>query len=552
MGRLLSEVIDEIGIGTYQWVQLLLVGGVMIADGAEILVASSVLGALSDVWGLTHMVKGLMMSIIFVGVFAGGIVGGNIADAYGRRKGLLVAYIGIVIFGAGTAVCQGPIQMIVTRFFFGASFGCGMGPGVTFQSETSPTQWRAHMINLGGIFFCLGEVYTSILLVIFMPDLTDPTGDTWRWVTLLSMMPGFLLLPFTWFLLQESPQFLLTQSRRTEAIEALTHIAVMNKKGEICDGLDSDDPARRLDTANPAPVAVLAEALETSSAAGLLDNDTSAGRRSSASSSGRPDRGSGSSSEDPEVKPLRPGKRGSVAVVEEGVSVLFSKEYIGIIIGGSYLCIVSNFLFYGLTYALPGMFGDLKAYVSPAVQVLIVSICDLPGVLLSFFLIYAKGISHRTGMTILIGLASIFSLTLMSIEQGPAGLYVGLPSAYLMKYVSSAFFTLCYVYLSEVFPARVRATGLSLCIAAGRLGSMLAPVIVEALERPGFPLGPHAPFLILTSGLCLLAMLTIRVCLHFERKNEALTDRLPAQLSEKKAEKRKSIEVDLTAPAAAG
>merc|ERR1719313_552350 len=102
-----------------------------------------------------------MMSTVFVGVLLGGIVGGNIADTKGRRTAMLCSYVGICIFGTATAFAQGPEVMLVLRFFFGASFGMGMGPGVTMQVETAPSSYRAYIVNLGQVFFALGEVYTS-------------------------------------------------------------------------------------------------------------------------------------------------------------------------------------------------------------------------------------------------------------------------------------------------------------------------------------------------------------------------------------------------------
>jgi len=239
--------------------------------------------------------------------------------------------------------------------------------------------------------------------------------------------------------------------------------------------------------------------------------------------------------------------------------VLSAPEYRTIVFGGCYLCALCNFLCYGLTYALPQIIGNQQDIASPAVQVLVVSICDVPGVFLAFLLIYAKGISHRAGMMGLATFACIFSLTLISIEHGSEGLYVGLASAYLLKYVSSALFTLSYVYISEVFPAAVRATGLSICMAAGRLGSMSAPVIVESFKFKGFVLGEHSPFLLLTSVLCLLGVVVVKFCLHFERKNEFLTDSPPSAVPEKfksiqddPSQEHKSIAHDPFLPAAAG
>lgn len=543
----------------------------MISDGAEILVSSSLLGALKEAWHLTPMVRGAMMSTIFVGVFVGGLVGGSIGDAYGRRKAVVLAYVGLCVFGLGTAAAQGPISMLAFRFFFGASFGCGMGPGIALQVETAPSKWRAHILNLGGLWFTMGEIYTSVLLILFMPDLTDPTGTNWRWVTGLSMIPGFVLFPFTWLLLQESPPFLLGQGRRTEAIQALEYIAHMNNQGDKVEGLDGTDPVLRLQSPMPCDdedgVQSSTPAEATSS---LLESETSNG----VDSSGLRARVVGRASKDGEgslSQGLAEGSR-SIAeqmeeerksakriTVKESMGVLFSEKYRAIVFGGAYLCFLANFLFYGLTYTLPQIFASLHHDLEPAFQVLIISICDLPGVLLAFFLIRSTWIGHRDGLVMLAAAAAVLNLTLISIDHGKTGLYVGLPSAYLAKYMASAFFTLSYVYLSEVFPAKVRSSGLSICIAAGRVGSMIAPLIVESIHKKGFELGAHAPFLILTSMLCLVGIAIIRSTLHFELKNAPLQEGIPetsaapaGQASSESQERRLSKKLDPDMPAPAG
>lgn len=514
MPRDVTQVIEDVGMGTYQFVQLLLIGGVMIADGAEILLSSSLLSALKTLWNLTPLMRGAMMSTIFIGVFLGGLLGGRIADSHGRRMGILVSYTGLIIFGTGTAAAQGPISMLVMRFLFGASFGCGMGPGMAMQVETAPSNWRAHIVNLGGLWFSIGEIYTAVLLVIFMPTLTDPDGSHWRWVTVLSMVPGLLLFPFTYFLLQETPSFLSSQGRKDEAIRSLQYIATMNGEASKTANLDSDDPDLQLVCAEvPEAEDSAAQSSDSGQASSLLENSAS----------------SGGDAHDVQLSDA-PQQRQSAVL--ETASILFSSEYRSIVIGGCYMCFLANFLFYGLTYALPQIFSKLGHELEPAVQVLIISICDMPGVLLAFFLIYSKHIGHRDGLVILATAAAVFSITLVSIDHGLEGLYIGLPSAYLVKYVASAFFTLSYVYLAEVFPSKVRASGVSLCIAAGRLGSILSPIIVELLHVKGFKLGEHAPFLMTTAVLCILAIAVIKLTLHFELKNAPLQERLPGQQSD--------------------
>jgi len=437
-----------------------------------------------------------------------------------------------------------------------------MGPSVVLMVESAPAVWRAHIVNLANLWFTAGEIWTAVLLVIFMPQLTDPTGTHWRWVSVLSMGPGLLLLPFTYLLLKESPRFLLSRGRRCEAIAALQYIGHMNNVSEKVDRLDSDDADEQLElVATPSSEETEHPSSSSSSRAALVNQRQSVGRRPSTASL---------TSQSPEQREQEKASiieeerlNAKINTVTQSLAVLFSAEYRSIVLGGAYVCFLSNFLFYGLTYALPQIFSGLSKDITPAFQVLIVSICDFPGVLLSFLLIYSKSIGHRSGLMVLASAASVFCLSLITIDYGPDGLYVGLASAYLVKYVSSSFFTLSYVYLSEVFPSEVRSAGLSLCIACGRVGSMIAPLIVESLRTTKFneKLTRNAPFLIFASVLCMIGMVVIKFALYFELKNAPLNDGSAAAAAaaaakeeedESRHEKRPRREFDPNQPAPGG
>lgn len=533
MGRDLNEVLDEIGIGRYHVVQLLLVGGVMISDGAEILLASSILNALKDVWHLSGLVRGYMMSIIFVGVAAGGLIGGALGDTIGRRKTILISYIGIVIFGACTAAAAGPISMLCLRFCFGVSFGTGMGTGVSLQVETAPSTWRGHVVNLGGLWFTVGEVYTATLLMIFMPDLTDPTDMLWRYVTLFTVVPGLILLPFTFLLLGESPHFLLSRGRYEEAVAATQQIALTNRQSEIAESLVGDDPSKKLARTLP----------NADEHPPLVERRRSFGSSSSSrpSSSSARDVAAAAAAGTALVAGASSAARPATGIRE----IMFGVEYRSIVLGGAYLCFLANFMFYGLTYSLPQIFATLKHEMEPAFEVLIISLCDAPGTILACLMIYSKRIGHRTGLTILCCLSSVVQVALISIDHGGNWIYLGVPAAYLAKWTASAYFLICYVYLGEVFPSSCRVSALSLCISCGRLGSIIAPILYEECKHKDSALGEHSFFLLLTAALSLVGVVVIKFCLYFELKNQALQDFAPVE--------GKSDEEDLSsAPARAG
>eukprot|EP00913_Durusdinium_trenchii_P032045 g30012.t1 len=206
---------------------LSLSGHALRADGAEILISSAVLSILQQDWELSPALKGGMMSVIFIGVFFGNLIGGPAADTYGRRVSVLMAYFGLVnhLFWLKLSkmalASARPTSMLLARFFFGLCYGFGMGPSLTLQVEICPKAWRGHMVNVNNFFFTLGEIYAAWLLWAFLKDLkqsseedlaavhsqiisvsfgTIKTGyssqESWRYVTALAVSPALLILPF--------------------------------------------------------------------------------------------------------------------------------------------------------------------------------------------------------------------------------------------------------------------------------------------------------------------------------------------------------------------
>jgi len=68
MAPLVGSVIDNIGMGPYQWKEGMVSSCVWLADGAELLLIGSVTRAMEFEWDLTATHKGGLVSIVFVGV----------------------------------------------------------------------------------------------------------------------------------------------------------------------------------------------------------------------------------------------------------------------------------------------------------------------------------------------------------------------------------------------------------------------------------------------------------------------------------------------------
>ncbi|KAM7374639.1 hypothetical protein PAMP_007285 [Pampus punctatissimus] len=162
----------------------------------------------------------LTSSVFFFGVLTGSFISGQLSDRYGRKIVLFVTLalqtvstfiqvfstswpmFCIIFFVAGV----GQISNYVAAFVLGSEL---LGPRVRIVYSTAGVS----------LFFGLGYM----LLPLFAFFIRD-----WRMLLLGLTLPGFLYVPFWWYI-PESPRWLLSQGRVEEAEAIMKDAAKRNK-----------------------------------------------------------------------------------------------------------------------------------------------------------------------------------------------------------------------------------------------------------------------------------------------------------------------------------
>lgn len=93
---------------------------------------------------------------------------------------------------------------------------------------------------------------------------------------------------------------------------------------------------------------------------------------------------------------------------------------------------------------------------------------------------------------------------------------------YGIKFVACIGYIVVYQYASEIYPTETRATGASFCIASGRIGAIIAPLLFEGIHSS---LGSWNMFFYLLMGVCIINFLSIGF-LPFETADKVLQDHL--------------------------
>merc|ERR1712004_471685 len=148
-----------------------------------------------------------VVSIFCIGGMMGGSVVGVVSSRLGRKGGLLLNNI-LVVIGAvlmGTAKAAGSYHMLILgRLIIGINAGLNAGLAPMYLAETSPTSLRG---ALGTVYQLI--ITMSILLsqVLGMGSLLG-TPDGWPWLLAITAVPAIFqiaTLPFC----PESPKYLL-------------------------------------------------------------------------------------------------------------------------------------------------------------------------------------------------------------------------------------------------------------------------------------------------------------------------------------------------------
>jgi len=196
---------------------LLAVGSLIYAFTAmDVLLIASVLTPIITEFGLAQqpLTTGLLLSSGYIGMFAGALTCGALADRIGRKKTLLFTLSTLTVFTALNAFAPDPITMALLRFLAGIGLGGSLPQPGIYISEYIPAKYRGRFLGLVEASW----VYGALLSLAF-PFVLFPTVG-WRLTFLVSLLP-LSLIPVVQFFAPESLRYLQTTGRTQEAIQLL-------------------------------------------------------------------------------------------------------------------------------------------------------------------------------------------------------------------------------------------------------------------------------------------------------------------------------------------
>jgi len=228
--RTISAVIEDIGYGQSQLFTSFIVNGAWLADGAELLVLSSISTTLSAEWDLTAIQRGWLLSVVYLGVLVGNILSGILGDTLGRRHAVLVCFPMVALLSLASAGASSFWMLLPLRFFVGVGFGTGQPSAVAILMEISPVHSRALNQGLAQTAFAMGELYCCFVMWLDDPSLQQLN---WRRMLMANAIPAFIFWLIAWALLRESPAFSAATGKREEALDTLDAMRKRNGRPDV-------------------------------------------------------------------------------------------------------------------------------------------------------------------------------------------------------------------------------------------------------------------------------------------------------------------------------
>ncbi|XP_049892750.1 putative transporter SVOPL isoform X1 [Epinephelus moara] len=416
-----EEAVETIGFGRFHVLLFVIMGSSNIVEAMEIMLLAVVSPEIRCEWRLDDWQVALVSTMVFLGFMLCGVLGGYIADRYGRWKVVFGGFVWSAYFSLLTSFAPSYSWFIFLRSMVGCGVA-GVSQGFVLKTEFIPAKYRASLLPLASIFWMTGSMLIILLGMLVVPSLG------WRWMIRISVTPSIILI-FLFKYIPESARYNVSAGNVGAAVETLQRIARMNRA--------SLPPGRLVE-----PVV-----RERGNWRILLNSSF---RRTS----------------------VLLWYSWFVASFAYYGSVLSSSE----LLEKNLLCMtdadrehqVKHRHEDGLCYCIPFQFSDYQT-------LLISSLGEVALVPLNICLLNVVG--RRMSLTVVQLLAAIVFM-MINICTTMFGFTVLL---FLLRSLVSMNFNVVYIYTAEVYPTVARSLGMGFCTSFSRIGGMIAPFIAQVL-----------------------------------------------------------------------
>ena len=528
-----DDAINKIGFGPFQVLITVFCGLLMVADTMELMILSILSPAVKCQWMLSNFEEAMITSVVFVGFLVGGLFWGVIFDIFGRKKGLFIVNVVILIFGVLSALKVSPDDGRIPGYpwLLICRFGVGVGAGgtpqvVTYYVEFLPLKARGICVVLAETWWSVGTMFGAVLAIGVMRD----GGLGWHWYLGLATLPLVACI-FMFPLVPESARFYLVKGKNKEAQKVIKKVAFYNCKPVPHGRVVSHEEKQRYGVQED--IVSYSQGTVTIPDSTLHDTVTSNQNNSNKQRS-----------DDEEELPLIESERdpntGDTVVIPKPAKSKEILTNLSLFTNGMWrTTVILMYLWFGAAwhyYGIVLLTTTLLQYdphcgindydknmtdmcegnrldTSDYVKVLWTTMGEFSGILVTLVIIEILG--RKLTMSIeFIGCMIGFLLLFICGSDTVIILFLFIIRAFAI----SAFLTI-YVYTSEVYPTKFRAFSIGIHSAAARIGAIVTPYFAQVLLHTNY----YVTFSLYAFSSLVSAILAL--LLPIETKGRALHDK---------------------------
>ncbi|MBW0521064.1 hypothetical protein O181_060779 [Austropuccinia psidii MF-1] len=467
----LDSIIEKLGFGKYQKKLLILCGFGWLCDNMWLQSIAIILPRVQIHFRTPDRQIGFLFTSVFFGMMIGAWVWGISSDLYGRRTPFNVTLLISSIFGILSGLA--PSFSLLCLFLFGLGFAVGgsMPTDGTLFLENIPKS-RHYLLTALSVFFSFGSVISSSLGLLILPHAScrEPeAGKTllcnselqnrgWRYLLISLAMLTFIMFicRVTLFTLKESPKYLMSVGRTTDAVLAVKLISAQNGSELIISEADVEDNAPEVVTTLQPQYHALGDHSINSlssvySLVGIIAN-------------------------------WRDLSFNQVKNLQERIEMLLVPDLrlTTILVWGIWMMV--SFAYTSFNVFLPTYLEKLHQgsdqLEDSLKDYLLYTISGCPGSLIAAWMIETK-LGRKQTMVISTLATSISILGFLKVRTS-IGVRI---SSMLVSLTTTILYAVIYGYTPEVFPSSIRGTGYGIASSLSRISGMISPLIVGQLIR---------------------------------------------------------------------
>ncbi|XP_070532061.1 organic cation transporter protein-like isoform X2 [Ptychodera flava] len=348
----------------------------------------------------------LATSLYMVGFLIGSFVFGYILDKLGRKRGFLISVFLMTLFGVITAFSVNYWMFVIARMFVAmTAYGAYLGAFVLVTEMVGPSKRTfAGMVYM--MFFGVGYM----LFALYGYLVRD-----WSSLQLVITVPTILFLSY-WWLVPESPRWLISVGRNKEAEEIIRKCGRVNNV--------------------PVPEDIFGE----------FWNPLKMGKT--------------------KIKEKDAEEKGAILDLlrlpnmRKKTLILF------------YNWLVNTLIYYGLVFNTSNLGGNdyVNCFLAGAVEI--------PAYGLGLFIMDTKRMGRRWSMFYTMVIGGITCVAAAFVPPCGTTVWIGITLATISKFSVTCSFGMVYVYSAELFPTPLRSVGIGMCSMCARIGGILAPQLL--------------------------------------------------------------------------